>query len=80
MLPVAGLSGATGASRHHLLAVFDEKIGILPSTPLTVEHEVVLTRPAVLLAMDVSAEDVLALLDKLAAAGPTPCRRIRIYR
>jgi len=35
---VAGLSGAIGASRYHLLAVFDGKIGMLASTPLTVEH------------------------------------------
>ena len=43
---VAGFASASGASRRLLLAVFDGKIRMLLSTPLLIEYEAVLTRPA----------------------------------
>lgn len=63
---VAGLSSATGASRGLLLAALDGQIRLLLSTPLLLEFEAVLTRPAVLAMAGVSAEEVLAVLDELA--------------
>jgi putative PIN family toxin of toxin-antitoxin system len=63
---VAGLSSAMGASRRLLLAVLDGEIRMLLSTPLLVEYEAVLTRPAVLAMARVSADEVVAVLDELA--------------
>lgn len=62
---VAGLSSATGASRRLLLAVLDREVRMLLSTPLLIEYEAVLTRPAVLAMARVSAEEVVAVLDEL---------------
>jgi len=62
---VAGLSSATGASRRLLLAVLDGEVRMLLSTPLLIEYEAVLTRPAVLAMAGVSAEEVMAVLDEL---------------
>ena len=63
---VAGVSSATGASRRLLLAALDGEVRMLLSTPLLVEYEAVLTRPAVLAMAGVSAEEVAAVLDELA--------------
>jgi putative PIN family toxin of toxin-antitoxin system len=63
---VAGFSSATGASRRLLLAVLDGEVRMLLSTPLLVEYEAVLTRPAVLAMAGVSAAEVVAVLDELA--------------
>lgn len=63
---VPGLSSATGASRRLLLAVLDGQVKMLLSTPLLVEYEAVLTRPAILAMANVSAEEVIAVLDELA--------------
>ena len=62
---VAGLGSATGASRRLLLAVLDGEVPMLLSTPLLVEYEAVLTRPAVLAMARVSAGEVAAVLDEL---------------
>lgn len=62
---VAGFSSATGASRRLLLAVLDREVRMLLSTPLLIEYEAVLTRPAVLAMARVSAEEVMAVLDEL---------------
>jgi putative PIN family toxin of toxin-antitoxin system len=62
---VAGFSSATGASRRLLLAVLDREVRMLLSTPLLIEYEAVLTRPAVLAMARVSAEEVVAVLDEL---------------
>ena len=62
---VAGLGSATGASRRLLLAVLDGEVRMLLSTPLLVEYEAVLTRPAVLAMAQVSAGEVAAVLDEL---------------
>ena len=65
---VAGFASAAGASRRLLLAALDGKARILLSTPLLLEYEAVLTRPAVLAMGGVSVEEVLAVLDELAGA------------
>jgi len=64
---VAGFASATGASRRLLLAVLDGEVRMLLSTPLLVEYEAVLTRPAMLAMAGVSAREVVAVLDELAA-------------
>ena len=63
---VAGFASAAGASRRLLLAALDREIRLLLSTPLLLEYEAVLTRPALLAMAGVSAEEVLAVLDELA--------------
>ncbi|MDA8253369.1 MAG: putative toxin-antitoxin system toxin component, PIN family [Rhodospirillales bacterium] len=63
---VAGFTSATGASRQLLLAVLDGKLRLLLSTPLLLEYEAVLTRPKVLAMAEVTATEVVAVLDELA--------------
>ena len=63
---VAGFASATGASRRLLLALLDGEVRLLLSTPLLLEYEAVLTRPAVLAMADVTIEEVLAVLDEVA--------------
>lgn len=63
---VAGFTSATGASRRLLLAALDSRIRLLLSTPLLLEYETVLTRPAMLAMAEVTTEEVLAVLDELA--------------
>lgn len=63
---VAGFTSATGASRRLLLAALDGRIRLLLSTPLLLEYETVLTRPKVLARAEVTAEEVLQVLDELA--------------
>lgn len=59
---VAGFASGSGAARRLLIAALDGDLRFLLSTPLLVEYEAVLTRPAVL----VSAEEAMAVLDELA--------------
>ena len=66
---VAGFASGGGASRRLLVAALDGEIRLLLSTPLLVEYEAVLTRPAVLAMSDVSVEEVVAVLDELASLG-----------
>jgi putative PIN family toxin of toxin-antitoxin system len=61
---VAGFASGNGASRRLLMAALDEEIRLLLSTPLLIEYEAVLTRPAVLAMAGVSAEEVAAALDE----------------
>jgi putative PIN family toxin of toxin-antitoxin system len=63
---VAAFASAAGASRRLLLAVLDREIRLLLSTPLLLEYETVLTRPARLEAAGVTAAEVLAVMDELA--------------
>lgn len=63
---VAGFASDGGASRRLLVAALDGKVRLLLSTPLLVEYEAVLTRPAVLAMSGVSVEEVAAVLDELA--------------
>lgn len=62
---VAGFASGRGASRRLLLAALDGEIRLLLSTPLLVEYEAVLTRPAMLAMSGVSVEEVAAVLDEL---------------
>ncbi len=55
---VAGFASGRGASRRLLLAALDGKVRLLFSTPLLVEYEAVLTRPAMLAMSGVSVEEV----------------------
>ncbi len=64
---VAGFNSANGASRRLLLAALDGEVCLLLSTPLLLEYEAVLTRPAVLTMAGVSVEEVIAALDEFAA-------------
>lgn len=64
---VAGFASGRGASRRLLLAALDGEVRLLLSTPLLIEYEAVLTRPAVLAMAGVSAEEVAAALDELVA-------------
>ena len=61
---VAGFARGSGASRRLLMAALDEEIRLLLSTPLSIEYEAVLTRPAVLAMAGVSAEEVAVALDE----------------
>lgn len=62
---VAGFASGRGASRRLLLAALDGEFRLLLSTPLLVEYEAVLTRPAMLAMFGVSVEEVAAVLDEL---------------
>ncbi len=64
---LAALVSAAGASRRLLLAVLDQRARLLLSTPLLLEYEAVLTRPRVLAMAEVTAVEVIAVLDELAA-------------
>ena len=63
----AALVSATGASRALLLLVLDEKVDAVASTALMLQYEDVLLRPETLAAAELSARDVLDLLDDLCA-------------
>ncbi len=62
---VAAFASGVGASRRLLLAALDGDFLLLLSTPLLVEYEAVLTRPAVLAMANLHAEEVLEVLDEL---------------
>jgi putative PIN family toxin of toxin-antitoxin system len=61
---VAGFGSGSGASRRLLVAALDEEIRLLLSTPLLIEYEAALTRPAMLAMTGISAEEVAAALDE----------------
>jgi len=61
---VAGFASGSGASRRLLVAALDEEIRLLLSTPLLIEYEAALTRPAMLAMTGISAEEVAAALDE----------------
>ncbi|MBV9749887.1 MAG: putative toxin-antitoxin system toxin component, PIN family [Acetobacteraceae bacterium] len=63
---VASFGSANGASRRLLLAALGGDILLLLSTPLLLEYEAVLTRPAMLAMANLHAEEVLAVRDELA--------------
>jgi putative PIN family toxin of toxin-antitoxin system len=64
---VAAIRSDQGASRRLVLGALEGNVFILASLPLMVEYEAVLTRREHLSASGLSAEDVNALLDALAA-------------
>ncbi|CAA7611622.1 PilT domain-containing protein [Magnetospirillum sp. LM-5] len=64
---VAAFDSPFGASRQLLLAALDGRFRPLLSTPLMVEYESVLCRPANLEKFGIGVVEVLAVLDELAA-------------
>jgi putative PIN family toxin of toxin-antitoxin system len=64
---VAAFDSATGASRQLMLAVLAEEARLLLSTSLLLAYEAVLTRRSVLEMIGIEAEEVIAVLDELAA-------------
>ena len=64
---VAAIRSDQGASRQLLLAALDRRLVTLVSVPLMLEYEAVLTRQEHLTAARITADDVNAVLDALAA-------------
>ena len=62
---VAGFASGRGASRRLLMAALDGDVRLLFSTPLLIEYEAVLSRPAMVGMFSVSIEEVAAVLDEL---------------
>ena len=66
---VAALRSDRGASRHLLLAALDGRIEMLVSVPLVLEYEAVLTRPQLLKDVEITTEEVGAILDAILATA-----------
>lgn len=64
---VAALRSEAGASRRLLLMALESQFSTLASVPLFLEYEAVLTRVEHLAAARATREDVLAILDAVAA-------------
>lgn len=64
---VAAFRSDRGASRQLLLAALDKRVIALVSVPLMLEYEAVLTRPELLGETGLTAGEVNAVLDALAA-------------
>jgi len=78
---VAALRSDAGASRRLLQWMFERRRGltVVISVPLLIEYEAVLTRPEHLKAAGVSAADIGALLDAVAAVAE-PVRLAYLWR
>ena len=63
---VAAFDSPTGASRQLLIEILDGNVSLLMSTPLLLEYEAVLTRPAVLSMIGLDGPAVITVLDELA--------------
>jgi putative PIN family toxin of toxin-antitoxin system len=63
---VAAFDSPSGASRQLLLYALDGGIQIALSTPLLLEYEAVLTRPAMRARSRLSTDDIIMVLDELA--------------
>jgi putative PIN family toxin of toxin-antitoxin system len=63
---VAAFDSPTGASRQLLIEILDGNVSLLMSTPLLLEYEAVLTRPAVLAMIGLDGPAVITVLDELA--------------
>ena len=63
---VAAFESATGASRRLVSDVLDDRVTLLLSTSLMLEYEDVLTRPETLARSNLTAGEVLEVLDELA--------------
>jgi putative PIN family toxin of toxin-antitoxin system len=66
---VAALRSNAGASRRILVAGLEQRITLLVSVPLLIEYQAVMTRREHLEAAGLSAEDVEAVLDAVAAVA-----------
>lgn len=76
---VAAFRSDRGASRRLLLAALDRKVAMLVSVPLMLEYEAILKRPEQLTAIDLSADEVDAVLDAVAAVAE-PVRLAFLWR
>jgi putative PIN family toxin of toxin-antitoxin system len=66
---VAALRSATGASRRILQAARAHEFQLVMSVPLVVEYQSVLTRPEQLAVFEATADEILAILDEIAASA-----------
>jgi predicted nucleic acid-binding protein len=66
---VAAIRSDTGASRHLLVAGLERRFTMLTSVPLLIEYQAVMSRREHLTASRLSASDVEALLDAVAAVA-----------
>lgn len=64
---VAAIRSDVGASRRLLMATLERRLTLLASVPLMIEYQAVMTRPEHLEVSGLSAADVEALLDAVAA-------------
>lgn len=76
---VAAVRSDAGASRRLLVAALERRLAILVSVPLMIEYQAVMTRPRHLAASGLSAEEVGALLDAIAAVAE-PVRLAFLWR
>jgi putative PIN family toxin of toxin-antitoxin system len=70
---VAAIRSHVGASNRLLILALERRLTLLVSTPLLIEYEAVMTRVEHLAASGLSAGDVSAILDAVAAVA-TPVR------
>ena len=66
---VAAVRSSAGASNRLLIAGLERRFVMLVSTPMLIEYEAVLTRPEHLMASGLSAGEVGAVLDAVAATA-----------
>lgn len=66
---VAATRSDRGARRRLLVEALERRYELLASVPLMIEYEAVLTRPEHLEASGLSADDISAILDALAAVA-----------
>lgn len=66
---VAAFASDRGASRQLLIAVLDGQVRLVVPTPLLIEYEAVLTRPAVRSMAGVAVFEVAEALDEIASVG-----------
>jgi len=76
---VAAIRSDAGASRQLLVAALERRLTLLASVPLMFEYHAVMTRPQHLEASGLSAGDVTALLDAIAAVAE-PVRLAFLWR
>lgn len=76
---VAAIRSDRGASRLLLVAALNRRLDLLISVPLLIEYEAVLNRAEHLKASGLSADDIAALLDAVAAVA-VPVRLEFLWR
>jgi putative PIN family toxin of toxin-antitoxin system len=76
---VAAIRSNLGASNRLLIAALERRFTLLVSTPMLIEYEAVMSRTEHLSASGLSAEDVGAILDAVAAVAE-PIRLAFLWR
>lgn len=76
---VAAIRSDAGASRRLMVAALERRFTLLASVPLMIEYQAVMTRPEHLEASGLSADEVNALLDAVAAVAE-PVRLAFLWR